>query len=461
MTPSRLEAYQLLHQGTLAFARAEQAGMRIDVDYCRRKMAHLTRKIEKIEGDFRHTKFYQHWHYVYEDKTNIGSDYQLAHILYGIKKIQPTKTTPKGRGSVDEEALLQLNLPEVVPLGQVKKLRKLRDVYLDAFVREQVDGVVHPFFNLNTVRTYRSSSDSPNFQNIPKRDKEAMEICRRAIFPRPGHLLGEVDYGGIEVRVSCCYNRDPKLIYDTIHGDMHGDEAKEIFKVPDFDRTIPDHRILRDATKNGFVFPQFYGSYYVNCTHNLAVEWGKLPKTKWKPGQGIPFVGRHLSDHLIEQGIQSYEEFEEHVRKVEDRFWNERFQVYQRWKNDWWKAYQRLGYFDLLTGFRCSGVMSQKEACNYPIQGSAFHCLLWSFNRVDEIQRAEKWDSRLVGQVHDSMILDIHPAELEHVMFTIFRVTCEELPKAWPWIVVPLEVEAEVAEVDEPWSAKKKYALAA
>jgi DNA polymerase I-like protein with 3'-5' exonuclease and polymerase domains len=53
--------------------------------------------------------------------------------------------------------------------------------------------------------------------------------------------------------------------------------------------------------------------------------------------------------------------------------------------------------------------MGHDDVTNYPIQGSAFHCLLWAFNETDRIMRKDKWDTRLLGQVHDSMLLDVNP----------------------------------------------------
>ena len=459
---TRLDAYKLLHDGILALSRAEAQGMRVDVEYCYKKKAHLTRKIEKLTEDFKRTKFYYHWHHIYKEKTNIDSDYQLAHILYDVRKLKPLRQTPGGRGSVDEESLLQLDMPELRLRIEISKLEKLRDVYLDAFAREQVDCYLHPFFNLHTVRTHRSSSDHPNFQNIPKRDHESMNICRRAILPRPGHQLGEVDYSGIEVRIGICYHKDPNMLkYVTDPTtDMHGDMCQQCFKIDDFDRKIPEYKHLRDATKNGFVFPQFYGSFYGNCAENLAISWGKLTRGKWKSGQGVSMPdGAKLSDHLIEQGISSFEDFKDHIEAVEKDFWENRFRVYQQWKDEWWEEYQGKGYFDTLTGFRCSGVMGYNDVINYPVQGSAFHCLLWSFIQIDKIMREEKWDTRLVGQIHDAIVLDINPSELDHVMKTVRRVACEELPRAWKWIIVPLEVEADLCEVDRPWNEKKPHKL--
>ncbi len=457
-TPYKLEGYGLLHAGALALAKAEAQGMRIDVAYCERKKKHLTRKIEWLEKKLKGTKFFKHWQHVMKN-PNIDSNWQLARFLYEVKKIQPTKLTPSGKGATDEEALSQIDIPEVKMILELRKLKKLRDTYLDAFAREQVDGKIHPFFNLHTVRTYRSSSDRPNFQNIPKRDEEAMRICRGSILPRKGFQLLEVDYSGIEVRIGQCYHNDPvmKKYIENPESDMHGDMAAQIFKIKDFDRSIPEHKYLRNAAKNGFVFPQFYGDYYVNCAENLACRWGHLPKGRWKKGQGAAMPEGFLSDHLIKVGIRSYDEFEEHVKNVEHDFWNRRFKVYQEWKDKLWHEYQKKGYIDTLTGFRIGGVMRKNEVINSPIQGSAFHCLLWSFIQLDAISEEEHWNTKLIGQIHDSILFDLDPREIDHVIPIIQRVMTQDIRQEWVWITVPLEVEMDICDIDAPWSEKKEF----
>lgn len=461
--PSQLDALNLLQDGILAFARAERQGIRVDVDYCLKKQKHLTRKIDLLKNEFSESNFFKHWKHIYKEKTNIDSDTQLAHILYDIKKIKPVKFTPKGRGSTDEEALLQLNLPEISTRIQIGKLQKIKD-YLDNFHREQVDGYLHPFYNLHIAITYRSSCDHPNFQNIPKRDYEAMAICRRALLARPGHLLAEIDFSGIEVKVSACYHKDPNMLryINDETTDMHRDLCKLLFFLNDFDKKIPGHKYLRDATKNGFTFPEFYGSYFVNCANNLACTWGKLKQGKWESGQGVEIVPEfYLSDLFIQNGIKSYSDFVSHVESIEKDFWEERFNVYKQWKDQRWREYQRDGYFDSYTGFRFSGVMSKKDVTNYPIQCSAFHCNLWSFIQVDHILWERNFDSKLIGQIHDSMILDIHPDEMKEVLKIVHNVTTKKLLKHFKWICVPMEVECEVTEVDKPWSEKKEYKLVA
>jgi DNA polymerase I-like protein with 3'-5' exonuclease and polymerase domains len=253
--PNTLEAYKLLHEGTLALARAEQQGIRIDIDYAAKTEKELDEKIKRLESRLKKTNFYKHWaHTVRNGKPNIYSNAQLANFLYKTKKINPVKTTTSGGGSTDEEALTALNISELNDLLQIRKLRKVRDTYLVAFQREQVDGYIHPSFNLHLVRTFRSSSDRPNFQNIPKRDKEAMTLTRKALYPRPGHQLLEVDYSGLEVRIAACYHKDPTMLryIKDPTTDMHADMAAQIFMVDGFDRHVPEYKRLRDATKKQF-----------------------------------------------------------------------------------------------------------------------------------------------------------------------------------------------------------------
>jgi DNA polymerase-1 len=240
--------------------------------------------------------------------------------------LTPDKTTESGKGSTDEETLKRLGIPELKYIIQLRKLSKIRDTYLEQFVREtNDDGYMRPSFNLHTVRTHRSSSSNPNFQNIPKRDKEAMEACRRAILPRPGHQLFEADFSALEVMISTCYHKDPVMLayLENPESDMHLDMARQIFKCPD----LPTHSILRKAAKNAFVFPQFYGDYYGNNAQGLC-EWAEMPLGSWKNSDGVDvFDGIPLGKHMRSQGIKSYDQFVEHLKHVEDDFWNNRFKI--------------------------------------------------------------------------------------------------------------------------------------
>jgi DNA polymerase I-like protein with 3'-5' exonuclease and polymerase domains len=481
------EAYQLFHEGILALARAEMQGFYVDVDYVVRKREFLHKKLDRIDRKFKETDFYIDWAKNTKGIVNINSGTQLGNYLYKVKGYEIAKYT-KGseNGSTDDEALKQLGIPDLDVLLEKKKIKKVLDV-LDGFYNEQVDGIIHPFYNLHLVKTMRSSSDSPNFQNIPIRDEESKILCRRALSARPGHQLLEVDFGQLEVRISACYNKDPKLIHDILHGDMHTDMAAEIFMIPDLKEKLKSenkvtrdgYKLLRQAAKNGFVFAEFYGDYYKNTAENLASNWGKLPKTgKWKYGQGPiideigkPFKPYYLSDHLISKGIKEFGTITKtergvvatgwikHVKEIEENFWNVRFKHYKKWKEDQFAEYQKKGYVDLFTGFRCSGVMNKKEVSNYPVQGAAFHCLLWSLIQMDKFIIETKLDSRIIGQIHDSLIIDVNPKELRLISETIHKITTVDLPKHWSWIILPLEVDADLTPVDGSWVTKEKYQL--
>ena len=454
------DAYQLLHDGKLALARAERQGIRVDVDYCEAESERLKNDINVLGSKLRGSPLGEIWGNQYGSSLNYDSSTQLAGVLKAMGK-KGLGLTDKGNVKLDESALRGLDIPDIDLLLRWRKLMKVRGTYLAQFIREEVNGWIHTFFDLHTTMTYRSSSSKPNFQNIPARDEESKRICRRALYPRQGHQLVGADYSGLEVSISCCYHRDPTMIryLKDPKSDMHADQADELFFVNRSEwGKEPIYKKLRYTAKNGFVFPEFYGDYHVQCARYMAVDWCGLPQRgRWKQGQGWELPnGAYLSDHFAEHGIRSLGDFTEHVKKIEEDFWGRRFPVYDQWRRSWWKRYCHRGFIEMSTGFVCSGLMSRNAVTNYAVQGSAFHCLLWSFIEVDRIQREEGWRSRLIGQIHDQLILDVHPDELSHVIDTVKRVSCVDLLKAWKWITVPLSVEVELAGVDESWSEMKE-----
>ena len=463
LMPNAVAAYDLMHNGTLALAKAERQGMCFDEKYALKQKKLLTKKINNLEKEFKSSEFFRRWQRSVKSEVNIYSNTQLGTFLYNVEKIKPASKTKKSdKGSTTEDALASLGIPELDILLKIRKLKKLRDTYLESFIRENNDGVIHPVFNLNFVVTYRSSASDPNFQNIPKREKEAMTITRNCLIPRKGHQLMEVDFGQLEVRIAACYHNDPtmlKYLRDPTT-DMHRDIAMQVFKLSKYDKANSTHSTLRKAAKNGFVFPQFYGDYFKPCAINMGHKWCRLPNGKWKKGQGPELKpGYHLSDHMISKGIRSMDDFISHIKTIEAHFWNKRFPVYKEWKTKHWELYQKNGFVDLLTGFRCRGVMSENDAINYPIQGAAFHCLLWSYIRIDSILEQKKLKSKLIGQIHDAIVLDVHPDEVVQVMTICKQVMTVDLPNTWKWINVPMEVEFDLGEVDVSWASLKTVAF--
>jgi DNA polymerase I-like protein with 3'-5' exonuclease and polymerase domains len=340
--------------------------------------------------------------------------------------------------------LFDLNTEFANLILEYRKLSGLKEK-INGILIETVDGILRCHFNLNLVRSQRSSSSNVNWQNFPKRDKESFKLARSGIIPRKGHQLGEVDYSGIEVRGAAMVTKDPSLIkYITDpSSDMHRDTSMDIFLLEQNQVT----KKIRYLAKNAFVFASFYGSYFKQTAPDLY---------KRAMIENLD-DGTSLIKHLKKHGINTYEKFENHIQKVEDKFWNERFKVYNEWKNKTWEEYQNKGYVESLSGFRFIGLMKRNEVLNYPIQSISFHILLWSLIQINTISKREKWDSHIIGQIHDSIVTDLNPSELNHVISTIKKVMCEDVKKHFTWINVPLKAEIEIAGVDGSWYDMKEY----
>lgn len=450
-----VEAYKFLHKGILALAEVEHQGMRVDVEYILNKNVWIDKRIKKLESLIYESEFFEKWKKYKRGPVNIYSPVQMADYLYNCLGIKIKKQTKSGGGSTDEETLALLGIPELETFVDIKKLKKTKTTYLGGFLTEQVDGVIHPIYNLHLTKTYRSSCDSPNLQNVPIRDEETMLLCRKALFPRKDHQLLELDYSQLEVRIAACYHKDPTMLdYLENDHDMHKDIAIQVFNIEEYDSHV--HSTLRKAAKNGFVFPQFYGDYYKNNAKTIAVEWCKLPETKWRNGQGISVGDRKVSDVFIDGGITSYDKLISHLKEIEDDFWGNRFPVYDKWKETLWKQYQKNGYFVSKTGFLYQGVMSRNDVTNYPVQGSAFHVMLWSLIKASETFRKYKMKTRIIGQIHDSIIPDVFPKERENVIEIMKQIMEKDVKKAMPWIIVPLKVDVSTCAVNESWATKEE-----
>lgn len=450
LTPYSLDAYRLFHEGILAFSDMEMTGIRIDVKYFKEQDAELTTRINDLERGLWRTTEAKEWKKRFGDKTNFDSPTQAAVLLFEHWGHKPTKTTRTGKSSVDDEVLRKIGTPFTLGILAKRKLQKIRDTYIAQYLRYEIDSLIHPSFNLHLVSTYRSSSDSPNFQNNPVRDQELGPLIRRGFLPhRPEDQLGEIDFSGIEVRIAACYHQDPTMIsyIEDPTKDMHRDMAAECYKL----KLSQVGKKIRYCGKNGFVFPEFYGSYFAQVAPAM---WRMVDEHKLTTEDGIP-----VREHLKAVGLGTLQKFEAHLEKVERGFWGDRFPVYAQWKKDFWNRYLKKGYVELLTGFRCSGPMRRNEVINTPVQGAAFHCTLWSLIQLNRWLRANEMGTEIVGQIHDSILPNFAPGERDIVLRKARKIMCEDIRKHWPWIIVPLDVEAEVAPPGEPWANKKKMEI--
>jgi len=459
--PYDINAYQLLHQGSLALARVEGAGLRIDEKYLDNAIIRTQRRIKRLKARNDSSEIMKLWRKKYKRKTNINSTVQLGDILFNEMGYKSTALTSSGKPKTDEKALTAIDHPFVQSYLEIKKLEKAVGTYLKGVKREVVDGYVHPVFNLHLASTFRSSSDSPNFQNIPIRNEEIGKLVRTAFIARKGRHLVELDYSGIEVRVAACYHKDPVMIEYICDEtkDMHRDMAMECYRLSQDEVT----KKVRYCGKNMFVFPQFYGDWYLDCARSL---WEAIDSMHLETASGTP-----LKEHLKSQGIKRLGDldpkekpvkgtFEHHIQQVEKHFWEKRFSVYARWKQRWVKKYQERGWMKTKTGFICQGYMKRNEIINYPVQGSAFHCLLWSLIQlVLKELRKRHMKTLIVGQIHDSIVADVPHEELDDFLALANYVMTKKLTRRWKWINVPLEIEAEVTPVDGNWSQKKEVEI--
>lgn len=451
------EGYQLLHDGIIALAQVEANGIQIDMDKLGQTKVELAQKIDELRGVLQKGGTWRWWRRRFGQKAKLSSRDQLGVVIQEALGHEIKGLTRGGKVSTDAEQLQKIDHPFVRNFLRLSKYEMALGTFLKGIETEICDGRLHPAFNLHTVRTFRGSSDSPNFQNYPVRDKEIARIIRSLMTASRGCVLVENDFKGIEVSVAADYCKDPTLIsYITTPGkDMHRDMAAQLYMM----KSAKVSKDVRYAAKNMFVFPQFYGDFYASCARAL---WEGIDRLKLTGPDGEP-----MREHLRERGVRKLGlcdpehepvmgTFEKHVLDVEHDFWNNRFRVYDRWKKDWWQAYLKRGWFELMSGFRITGVFRRNQVVNAPIQGTAFHCLLWTLIQVNKALRKYKMRSKIVGQIHDSLIGDVREEELRDYLELIEETVVDRIRKHWRWLIVPLEIEYEVVPRGASWFDKRE-----
>jgi len=445
-------AYKFFFEGTKSCAKLSYNGVNADEEYYHRTWNKLDDKINRTEKAVLNCeeakRFEKAEGRAIGIKKEVSSN-DLRKLLFDIEGHQATGYTKKAlMESTDIEALTKISTPLTRLVLKRRKYVKLLG-YIEQYIRECHDGVVHADFPLHIPRSFRSSSKSPNLTNVPKRDKEGKRLVRSGIKPSRGNRLGEIDFSGMEVATGCCYHKDPQMIkYLTDpKSDMHRDAALDIWNLPAAEIT----KDIRFYAKNDWVFAQFYGSYYGNCAKSL---WEDVIVTeRLKTTSGLP-----LRTHMRDMGITKLYTFEEHCQDVERKFWN-RLKVYKKWKIANNEFYRKYGYVDTFFGFRFFGPMTFNEVNNYPIQGTAFHILLWTLNRVFEVAEKEKWLTKPIIEIHDSMLLDMVVKEIKHVFKTIAHIATKETIKNFKWINVPMRIDAELSDIDGNWAAMREVEI--
>ena len=437
--------FRFFMQGMDALARVQSEGLPINFAKIDELRNTLEEKYKESEAEVMASDEVKEWKKQHPGETfNPGSNKQIVEVLFKICKLKP----PSAKEDATGDTLEKLGTPFCKAILGMRRWSKVKD-FLKGYEREAVydedkkSYLIRPFFNISTgaggdgeagPRTYRSSADSPNFQNIPKRDKEMKKMLRTLFVAPPGYRFMEMDYKSLEVMVSASYHHDPQMIHylQNPASDMHRDTACDMY-IRKPDELTKDER---STIKAGYVFSSFYGASYKSCARNM---WNNMPK--------------YTKEHLAKDcGIKTYEKWEAHVKKGDDIFWNERFKVYNAWRGTEWDRYQKFGYVQSYTGFRCYGPMGYTEATNRCIQGSAFHILLKALTYdLQDIKKAGL-QSVIIGQIHDAIIALVKEGEEDKLAQIVYNNGVRRVSKEFPWICVPLVIEAEASEVGGSWA---------
>lgn len=407
------EANDFLISCLPALCRMSRTGLQVDMKALKEMQGELESEIEETDAKIRCSTLVKDFIRKRGREFSYDSNKQLQDFLFSYLKLRTVKKTAGGGASVDAAVLDSFvgtskfngELSSFCELLlSIKKRKQMVNTYLSGYARlADSNGVLHPEYNLHIARTYRSSASNPNSQNIPHRDPFQVRV-RKVFIPRIGDWLLEADYSGAEVRVLAIYSKDRRLIQQILEGyDMHRAWAAKIFQKREEDVTAEQ----RTDAKTYWVFPILYGAWWKNCMRGFPEV--RMPQNFWS---GLD--------------LEMRAEFP---------------QVFA-WQDGVFEEYQRTGYVQTFLGFRRRAPIDRKEVINMPIQATAFHLLLDAVRKIDAELLKRKMKSRMIAQIHDSILSDVVESELDDVVELIERNMTDI---RWSWAgKVPMEVEFEI-----------------
>jgi DNA polymerase I len=385
-------------------ARMEWEGVTIDVDWFRSLKARFQGERQAVERE------------IYEIagmEFNINSNLQLREILFDKLQLPVLKRTSTGP-STDATVLQELaeqghQLPE--RLMEYRELSKLESTYLDtlpALVHPETRRL-HTSFNQTVATTGRLSSSDPNLQNIPIRRELGRDI-RRGFIPRSGWKLIAADYSQIELRLLAHLSDDAAFVNAfRAGGDIHRQTAAIIFGVP-VDSISPEMR-ARAKTIN---FATIYGQGAHALSRQLRIEFA----------EARAFIAAYFERFQgIRRYLDSMIEFAREKGYVQTIFGRRRYIPELRDRNFNIRAF------------------GERTAANSPIQGSAADLIKIAMIRIDGALRMGGLRTKMLLQVHDELVFEAPPEEVEAVADVVRR----EMEQA-AVLSVPLVVDIGVGD---------------
>ena len=396
------KAEALLHEIELplvaALAEMEWTGITIDVPW----FHSLKTRFEAARREVEQQIFTEAG-----ETFNVASNPQLRQILFeklGLPIKKKTATGPSTDASVLHELADEGHrLPAL--LMEYRELAKLENTYLDT-----LPGLVHPrtgrlhtSFNQTVASTGRLSSSDPNLQNIPIRRELGRDI-RRGFVPRAGWTLVAADYSQIELRLLAHLSGDPAFVAAfEAGGDIHRQTASVIFGVP-LDGVTAEMR-ARAKTIN---FATIYGQGAFALARQLGIS--NAEAKAFIETYFVRFAGvRAWLDQIVELARrQGYVETLFHRRRYIPEILDRNFNT------------RSLG---------------ERLAQNSPIQGSAADLIKVAMIRIHEALPREGFTGKMLLQVHDELVFECPPDEVEALSAMVRREMTSAVALAVPLVV--------------------------
>jgi DNA polymerase-1 len=366
-------------------AEMEYTGVRIDTSELAHMSQQLTARLTEME-----TEAYK----MAGGAFNIASPMQVGEILFERLKIDPkAKRTKTGAYSTTEEILEKhrATVPLVDLILKIRGLRKLLTTYINALPEliNTETGKIHTTFNQTVTATGRISSTDPNLQNIPIRTDDGREI-RRAFIPSDGNIILSADYSQIELRLIADISGDADMIDAFLSGaDIHQATAAKIYHIPLEEVTDNQRRNAKTAN-----FGIIYGISAFGLSERLGIPRSEAKALIDGYFATYPRIRQYMDESIAQAHKQGY------VTTV-------------------------MGRKRLLPDINSRNAVvrgyAERNAINAPLQGSAADIIKLAMIRIYNEMTQTNLRSRMIIQVHDELIFDIVPNELDIVQEIVIR----------------------------------------
>jgi len=341
---------------------------------------------------------------------NIASPKQLGEVLFDkMKLVDKPKKTKTGQYATGEEILSKLaNEHEIVNrILDFREFQKLKSTYVDALPEmiSKRDGRIHTNYSQAVAATGRLSSINPNLQNIPIRTAKGREI-RKAFVPRDeDHILMAADYSQIELRIMAAFAKDADMIEAFKNGrDIHATTAAKIFQVP-LEEVDSDMRRKAKTANFGII----YGISAFGLSQRLNIPRSEAQEIISSYFEEFAAVKKYM-DSTVNLAKEN-----EYVETIMGR-----------------RRYLR----DINSGNATDRGFAERNAINAPIQGSAADIIKKAMIDIDQWMKKEKFKSKMILQVHDELVFDVHKDEKDKLEAGVKKLMNEAVQ-----LEVPMEVE--------------------